>query len=367
MLKNMDQESLIKLLLKVLIILLIIVLIIISYNYLLPVLEKILTFLLIIFTPFIIAWIISIITRPVVEYLTYRLHMPKAASVLLMMAVLVFLLFWVCYIVITRIVFEISNISDNLLILQDGIERLSLLINDISLKLHASPHGFIDIEKIFSVGGKFVNQMLEGFFISLLGFLQNTPTIFLFILIVFVATFFFSRDEDLLRKLLFKITPAAKKNQVSLAYDSLEKIIGGYARSQIILSTISTCICIVFYYILQVEGALAIGLLTGMLDALPLLGAGFLIIPWIIYCFIIGNTWLGFGLIIFYIILVAVRNILEPKLVGDRIGLHPLATLAAIFVGLQIFGIMGLIFGPILLAIVVAFYRLNKGPINIKS
>ena len=87
------------------------------------------------------------------------------------------------------------------------------------------------------------------------------------------------------------------------------------------------------------------------MDIIPILGPGTLIVPWAAWSLITGDFISGVGLIIIYATTTISRNILEPKIVGDRVGLHPLATLAAIFIGMRMFGLVGLILGPIVLAI----------------
>ena len=83
-------------------------------------------------------------------------------------------------------------------------------------------------------------------------------------------------------------------------------------------------------------------------------------VPWAIWSFITDNVGFGIGLLVLYAIVSTVRYILEPKIVGDSVGLHPLAALAAVFIGMKMFGIVGLILGPITLAVIMAAYRSHK-------
>lgn len=91
------------------------------------------------------------------------------------------------------------------------------------------------------------------------------------------------------------------------------------------------------------------GLITAIADGIPLLGSGLVMIPWIIWNFITGNFRMGFGLSSVYLFAVIVRQIIEPKIVSNQTGLHPLATLISMYFGLMIFGITGIFIGPIIM------------------
>ncbi|HHW60769.1 MAG TPA: AI-2E family transporter, partial [Syntrophomonadaceae bacterium] len=95
----------------------------------------------------------------------------------------------------------------------------------------------------------------------------------------------------------------------------------------------------------------------GLFDILPILGPGTIFVPWVIWEFMSGRAGMGISLLIVYIIISAVRQFLEPKVVGDNIGLHPLLTLISLYVGLQLGGLVGMILGPIILVILIASYR----------
>lgn len=110
-------------------------------------------------------------------------------------------------------------------------------------------------------------------------------------------------------------------------------------------------------HILRVENAFLIALLIAVFDILPVLGTGGIMIPWAIITFLLGNYSLAIGLAVLYVVITIIRNILEPKIVGGNIGLHPVVTLISLFVGAQLFGVVGLFGFPIFLSLLV---NLNK-------
>jgi predicted PurR-regulated permease PerM len=104
-------------------------------------------------------------------------------------------------------------------------------------------------------------------------------------------------------------------------------------------------------------------LLIGFIDALPILGAGTVFVPWIIIEFLNMNKSLAFSLLGLYIIILVVRQLLEPKLVSNKIGIHPIFTLLAMYTGFKLIGILGMLFGPIVLIIIKSIFAniLDKG------
>lgn len=111
------------------------------------------------------------------------------------------------------------------------------------------------------------------------------------------------------------------------------------------------------FWILKVPNPFLFGGLIALIDIMPIIGTGAILIPWFIIAFIMGNTTMGVGILILYIIITAVRQTIEPRIVGQQIGLHPIVTLILMYVGAQLMGVLGLLLLPILATILV---KLNK-------
>jgi sporulation integral membrane protein YtvI len=97
-----------------------------------------------------------------------------------------------------------------------------------------------------------------------------------------------------------------------------------------------------------------------LVDFLPVLGCGTVLVPWAIISLIVGNTTMGIGLFILYIIIFIIRQFIEPKIVGDQLGLNPLLALTSMFVGVQVIGVLGLIIMPIIVTIIADLQRHEK-------
>ena len=120
----------------------------------------------------------------------------------------------------------------------------------------------------------------------------------------------------------------------------------GYLRAYLILMLVTFLILLVGFLILRVDYALLLAALFALLDFLPVIGIEILLLPWGIFLLFSGNFPLGIGLLLLYGLLTLVRQILEPRLVGQSLGLHPLLALGAMYAGLQLFGFLGLMLLP---------------------
>lgn len=108
---------------------------------------------------------------------------------------------------------------------------------------------------------------------------------------------------------------------------------------------------------LSVENAVAIAALIALCDILPVLGSGTILIPWAVVRLISGDFFMGIGLLVLYVIIMVVRNAVEPKIVGTQIGLHPIVTITAMYAGLKIFGFIGFFLGPLSVLFLIELHK----------
>ena len=109
--------------------------------------------------------------------------------------------------------------------------------------------------------------------------------------------------------------------------------------------------------ILKVPNGWLFGLLAGFLDALPFIGTGIVLVPLTIWLFIKGQIWQAFVCLLLYGVCALIRELLEPKLIGKKVGIYPIVLFASVFIGMQLFGVGGIIKGPLS---VVIIYELRK-------
>ena len=133
------------------------------------------------------------------------------------------------------------------------------------------------------------------------------------------------------------------------------KTMVSYVRAMAILLCLTFVELAIGFAILGLDYALVLAFFISLIDALPILGTGTVLIPWALVSLITGDFFIAIGLAVIYGVVAIVRNLIEPKIIGQQIGLHPLITLASVYVGLKIFGFFG-IFMPVFLVFAKQLY-----------
>ena len=323
--------------------------------------------------PFLIGLIIAFLINPLVDLLEKKAKMPRVLAVLISLIVI----FAFCAGLITLLVAEIVSGAAYLATVVP--EHLDTLINyledyftaqiiplynqltSVFNKLEAGQQDTIigNIQnvgaKIGSTVGTFIKNLF-GNIPNIISWFPNAATVLIFSLL---ATFFISKDWYHLSAIGGRILPQKAKTSGKTVFSDLKKALFGFIKAQLTLISITTVIILIGLLILRVDYAITIALATGIVDIIPYLGTGAVFVPWIIYASINGDMGLAIGLGVLYIIVLVQRQIMEPKILSSSIGLDPLATLIALFVGFKLIGFLGLIVGPVTLVIISTLYRAN--------
>ncbi len=201
------------------------------------------------------------------------------------------------------------------------------------------------------------NQILRG----VLTTATSVPAIILSVVLTIMGTYYLSSDRGRIFAFFQRTFPAEMIRKSVLLKRDIFKALFGQIRAQLLVSLMITVVVMLGLVLQQEPYWLLIGFLIGLADALPVLGAGLFLIPWSIVGFVMGNTTTGIGMALLYLAVVVVRQIAEPRIVGKSLGLYPLATMMAMFAGLQITGnVLGLLLGPVLLNLLKVVLRADS-------
>jgi len=186
---------------------------------------------------------------------------------------------------------------------------------------------------------------------------QMLPLIILSVIMFFVGTFYIASWRPRILAFMSDSLPVQWMDRMSHVKRRLFATMWGYLRAQLLLLVAVFVVLFIGLSILRVEYALALALVIAAFDALPVIGSGLFLNTWAVYCLATGNIGLALGLFLTYIAIIVSRNLLEPRLVSVQIGLPPLVTMVAMYAGLRLFGVLGLIGGPILMVILSIVYE----------
>lgn len=233
---------------------------------------------------------------------------------------------------------------------------LSLTFDNIEeMVLHMDPALVSTLNDIFTQFTKTLGQLISSISMKVVSFItgyaSSLPGLFIKILLMIISTFFISGDYDKLTEFVYRQFSSKGK---ALLISIKEYIVGTLfvcIRSYILIMSITFIELSIGLSIIKVENSIVIAFLIAIFDILPVLGTGGIMIPWTIITAIQGNIPMAIALLVVYLVITVIRNILEPKIVGSQIGLHPVVTLVSMFVGAQLFGVIGLFGFPITLSL----------------
>lgn len=181
----------------------------------------------------------------------------------------------------------------------------------------------------------------------------SIPAFLVALLFVLIAIYFIGKDWGRMSGGIRKALPDQVVLKAKEFYKAMWVRVFGYIKAQLILMCITGIIVFIGLLVLQVDNAVLLALIIGLAEFLPYLGTGTILIPWGLYLIITGNLGLGVSLIILYVIILVVRQAVEPKVLSSSMNLNPIAVLVSLFAGLQLFGALGFIIGPVILVVIV--------------
>ena len=179
------------------------------------------------------------------------------------------------------------------------------------------------------------------------GFASSLPGLFIKLLLMIISTFFIAADYDQLTGFCLRQFDQKTTNIILQVKEYVVGTLFVCIRSYALIMSITFVELALGLTVIGVERSVLIAFLISVFDILPVLGTGGIMIPWTILTALKGNYSLSAGLLAVYLIITVIRNIIEPKIVGSQIGLHPVVTLSSMFVGAQLFGVLGLFGFPI--------------------
>ncbi|MFC2948633.1 sporulation integral membrane protein YtvI [Virgibacillus sediminis] len=321
--------------------------------------------------PFFLAILFSYAINPAVTLLEDRLKFPRPLAVLIILLFLFSIVIGIVILVIAEILqgtsYLAENIPDAYQAFISWLEKfihtviLPLYNNLISLfhRLDPSYQAAIteNIEQYTTQLADTGTALLKGVFLevpAILALLPNSITTFLFTVL---ATFFLSNDWQRIKTFMTNHLPSRLHHNTNEVIWHLKKALTGYVRAQLILMLTTFLIVFTGLAILQVKHFLTISLIAVALDLLPYIGTGVIFLPWIFYLFLTGEHSLTVGLCMLYMLIIIVRQVIEPKVLSGSIGLNPLAALIALFAGIKLWGAAGVLIAPLALLIASAVHQ----------
>lgn len=307
------------------------------------------------FLPFLLAFIMTATIMPLRNLIVRKVRLPQGFAVVTAMIVEIGGLGVIIALLVIRLTREIHYIYINWPyyndLLQHFFTRWLAKIEIYYLKLPGTNIGTIN-----TTVKEFINT-IPAVLANLLAMAAKIPEIIIVIVIALVATFFMSNGSKRYLNEILNIFPLEWRKNISELGRDFSRAFAGFIRAEFIIFLITLFLSIAGLMIIHPKYAFIIGTITGIFGILPVLGVGIVLVPWSILSFISGHSLLGIELILLTSLITILRHIIEPKILGDNVGLDPLFVLVSMYIGLASTGLIGLILGPFIL---IAYQALRK-------
>ena len=257
----------------------------------------------------------------------------------------------------------INNIEDSVMGMVSGLpaflsesltDTVSTLFTQIRQAL-AGDDSTLTQELTSSLGGAFSLSWITTPLSGVITTAKQVPSFLIAVVVCIVACCFITADYQLIMDFIKYQFPTEKRKDLARAKSLLKSSLGKMAKAYLSIMFITFLEVSLGLSALKVMGVfnsryiVIIAVVTSIVDIIPVLGTGTILLPWLAYSFIVGNYAMGIGLLVMYIVISVIRQIIEPKFVAGQLGLPPFLTLTALYLGLKIFGVLGMIIMPLLI------------------
>lgn len=301
------------------------------------------------FMPFVIGWVVAMIANPLVRFLESRVKLVrKHSSVLIVIAVLA-LVIGAGYFLISRLIIQGIAFAKDLPALYRTISvEVSTAFNQLDRFSHMLPQDMQTSWDNFAGSvGDYLNLLVQKIAsptVEVAGNMaRSIPNLLVNMVVIIMSSYFFIVDRDRIVEFGRQHMPGGSKKFVGYLKKDVRKLIGGYFVAQFRIMFVIAVIMIVGLFILGISYSFLLGILIAILDFLPLFGTGTVLIPWAVLKLLSGEYVVAAGLAALYVLTQVVRQLIQPKLVGDTMGLSPLMTLLFLYLGFKWSGIGGMI------------------------
>lgn len=304
------------------------------------------------FMPFILGWFIACIGAPIARFLESKLRITRQLGSAFIIVAVIAVVIFVCYGITSWFALQIAGLIDELPGLWEAFTSKShdlgpmegvikrFLPSDLAQSLNEFTEQLLAYvaEVIAKIGSSTKTMEAMG---NVAG---KVPNFIIGIFMCVLSAYFFIAEREHLMESCKKCLPVSVTERATKLWNSLAGVIGGYIKAQVKIEIWIYLLLVIGFLILKVPFGAVLALGIAFIDFLPVFGSGFIMWPWAVIAFLDGNMRLAIGLLILWGIGQIVRQMIQPKIVGDSMGLAPLPTLFLIYIGYQIGGFGGMIF-----------------------
>lgn len=323
-------------------------------------------YLLPIALPFVLAVLLALAAEPLVSVFEHRLRLPRPAAtgigVSIALVVLILLITVLGALAVRQLQSLAGVMPDLGNTAMDGLSSLQGWLLELAEHTPESirPLARQSVNGFFSDGSGFLTQLTSKLASLASGVVSKLPDSALVLGTWLLAGYMFSAKLPTIKCWLSSRLPAGWSRKYLPMLRQMKKSVLGWLGAQLKLIAVTFGVLAAGFFLLRISYAPVWAALISLVDALPVLGTGMILVPWSVVCLIQGDTMRAVGLLGVFAVATLLRSVLEPKLVGKQLGLDPLLTLVAMYAGYRLWGIGGMILAPLLAVIAVQLFTVPK-------
>ena len=322
------------------------------------------------YIPFIVAFLIATMIEPLIKFFMKKCKLKRSYSATISLILVVLIIGTLLVVLISAIISESKILLNNL---NSSIDEIyvwgSELINNITTGRIEIPQDWISsIQSSLGSILDIVKNLIYNFATGIINFAGQIPATITYTIITILAIIFMCYDRDYVKKLLNQQIPKKWLQKANEILIKSLKIIWNYIKAESKLSLLCFILITIGLLIfnlcgLNIEYIAIMAILIGFVDLLPLFGAGFVMVPWTVVLLIQGNTPAGIAVFALWLVWSIIKQFLEPKFVSKQMGMHPIFTLLGMYTGFKLFGVIGLLLGPIMFLVIREVFSntVNRG------
>lgn len=302
--------------------------------------------------PIICALLTALVLNPAVNAVKFRFSIKRTSAVVIVFSLFLLFISLTTYFLVTKLAAQAILIFENLPVYINNINRAFIEFqHNLDHRYEDLPPGFIQEinthinQTLINIRNDLTNRNLLK---DLTNLITLIPKFLLTFLVYLITLFLFMLELPRLKEKLYSYFSEKTVQQVNYMTSRLTFVIFGFIKGQLLVSIIIFIVSLIGLLIIKPEIALLMSFIIWIIDVIPIIGSIVILAPWSLYHFITGNFSLATQLLILAIILVIIRRTVEPKVMGKQIGLSPLATIIAMYIGLMLFGVLGFFLGPLI-------------------
>ena len=301
--------------------------------------------------PFLVSYAVSLIICPMAEVLKKRARIPEKLSAAVLVTLVLAILFGTCFFCGARLFDEAERLVEE-------ASRGEGVLTELMSKIEKGISSIYSRVSFLGIDGAeceaFISQLSENLIAivssslasSFASVVSGTPNIFIGVAVTLMSCYYFCMDKRRITGSVRSLLPQSIRQRTALLISLAKKALVKYTRAYLILMLITFLSTFLGLLILKAEYAFLISLAVALVDVLPLVGAGAVLLPYALITFLMGDASLALGIIVLFGAVLIIKQIAEPKIVGSSIGLHPVTSLFSMYIGLRLFGMLGMIAGP---------------------